>query len=305
MTPEIESYLAYMQDSDHSKNTINNNRYILARFADWFEQATRKPMTPAIVTPLDVRQYRRSEQDKRLAVGTVNRKLIALKSFFKWAMAEGLCKSNPTKSIKLIKRVKQSPKWLTRQETYAVLRAAEEAVQVADLKGNKPTAYVARRTMAAIALMLHAGLRISEVTNLGPVDVVIGDRSGKVIVWEGKGNKYREVPLNVDVREVLSGWLDVWQGKTWLFDNRQTGDKLHTYTLQFALKQIGAAARLTERLTPHRLRHTFGKNLVDAGVSLDRVAALMGHSSINTTMIYTMPSLADLESEVERIAWSD
>ena len=60
-------------------------------------------------------------------------------------------------------------------------------------------------------------------------------------------------------------------------------------------------ARL-EEVTPHTLRHTFGKNLVDAGVPLDRVASLLGHESVDTTRIYTTPSEQDLQREVEKVA---
>jgi len=58
-------------------------------------------------------------------------------------------------------------------------------------------------------------------------------------------------------------------------------------------------------VTPHTLRHSFGKNLVDTGVSLDRMAALPGHESLDTTAIYTTPSQADLAAAVEGVAWGD
>jgi integrase/recombinase XerC len=67
--------------------------------------------------------------------------------------------------------------------------------------------------------------------------------------------------------------------------------------LQRRLAEIGRLAGL--EVTPHTLRHTFAKNLVDAGVSLEKVAALLGHSSLNTTRIYTVPGHNDLEKAVE------
>ena len=60
-----------------------------------------------------------------------------------------------------------------------------------------------------------------------------------------------------------------------------------------------------EDVTPHSLRHTCAKNLVDRGVSLDRVARILGHESLDTTAIYTQPSQADLAREVEKIAWEE
>ena len=67
------------------------------------------------------------------------------------------------------------------------------------------------------------------------------------------------------------------------------------------IQRYAYAARL-EGVTPHTLRHTFGKNLVNAGVSLDRVAHLLGHESVDTTRIYTRPSAQDLQREVEKVA---
>ena len=90
-----------------------------------------------------------------------------------------------------------------------------------------------------------------------------------------------------------------------LFAGRR-GVPLKSRGVQRMVERLAIAARLDpEQVTPHTLRHTFGKNLVDAGVSLDRVAMLMGHSNLNTTAIYTTPSQTDLAAAVERIAWED
>lgn len=71
--------------------------------------------------------------------------------------------------------------------------------------------------------------------------------------------------------------------------------------VQYLVAKYAYQARLPE-ITPHQLRHTFGKNLVDAGVSLEQVAALLGHESLNTVMIYTRPSPGDLEKAVRKAA---
>ena len=70
----------------------------------------------------------------------------------------------------------------------------------------------------------------------------------------------------------------------------------------YYLVQSYAYAAHLEEVTPHTLRHTFGKNLVDASVSIDRVAQLLGHESVDTTRIYTTPSAQDLQNEVEKVA---
>jgi len=80
----------------------------------------------------------------------------------------------------------------------------------------------------------------------------------------------------------------------------QKGERLRPPGIYYLIKKYGYEARI-ENISPHTLRHTFGKNLVDAGVPLDRVATLLGHSSLNTTRIYTIPSQADLQDAVETI----
>ena len=81
----------------------------------------------------------------------------------------------------------------------------------------------------------------------------------------------------------------------------QRGNPLQPSGIYYLIKRYAYDARL-EDVTPHTLRHTFGKNLVDAGVPLDRVAQLLGHESVDTTRIYTTPSEQDLQREVEKVA---
>ncbi|MEW5935678.1 MAG: tyrosine-type recombinase/integrase, partial [Bacillota bacterium] len=122
-------------------------------------------------------------------------------------------------------------------------------------------------------------------------DVEIRERSGRVRVRHGKG-KYREVPLNVTIRKVLKEYLDSHhRGGEWLFLNRY-GERLGERSAERAVRKYARLAGL-DRVTVHTLRHIFCKMLVDAGESLDRVAALAGHASLNTTARYTKPSFTD------------
>jgi len=118
-------------------------------------------------------------------------------------------------------------------------------------------------------------------------------------VRQGKGDKYREVPLNATARRVLEKYASELEGG-WLFPGRH-GGHITTRAAEKALARFGRLAGVD--VTPHMLRHTFGKMLVDAGESLDRVATLMGHSNLNTTARYTKPSMQDLERAVEKLAW--
>src|SRR5690606_29429331 len=105
------------------------------------------------------------------------------------------------------------PRWLSRQETYALLREMQRTEQVAAARagGNlhHPAMIQARRDSAIIAVLLHAGLRVGELVTLLVDDVEIGDSKGQVRVRYGKGGKERKIPLKVDAREEVSAWVVV------------------------------------------------------------------------------------------------
>ena len=197
--------------------------------------------------------------------------------------------ANPTEGISKVEEVKPAPKWLDKLAQYALLRAVQE-------RGKS-------RDVALITLMLHTGLRVSEVANLKVADVKMSERKGTVTVRGGKGGKFRTVPLNADARKAVQTYLeerlDVENGQPLFLGQR--GKTLKSAGIYYLIQRYAYDARL-EEVTPHTLRHTFGKNLVDAGVSLDRVAQLLGHESVDTTRIYTTPSEQDLQREVEKVA---
>jgi integrase/recombinase XerC len=256
----------------------------LRRFFTWVEGTYGEP-DPAAVTPLDVADYKRHLQNKNRKPATVNNALDAIGSFFAWAREAGIVQADPTEGVKRLPEQKPVPKWLSRRELGALVRAVQK--------------YGSRRDQALVTLLLHTGLRVSEAVSLRVQDVVIRERSGHVVVRQGKGGKYREVPLNATARRIIGEYMAGLSGD-WLFPGKNGGPM----TRRAAEKALAKYARLAGvEATPHRLRHTFCKMLVDAGESLDRVAVLAGHENMNTTARYTRPGRADLEAAVEKIAW--
>lgn len=305
-----ETFGRWLENLDRSERTVRLYRTGLADFRTWFERVRGKDLEPALITPLDVRAYRRYLQDERqVKPATVNSYLAAVRAFCRWSTDAGLAAGDPSSGIKGIKIVEQSPKWLTRQEQYRVLNAAQERVQLAALKcgddASAPGVLRARRDRALVVLMLNTGLRLSEVVALKIKDVTIHPRSGSVAVTAGKGNKARVVPLNKDAREALAAWLEVRGGESndSLFTSQKGGTVLTARAVARRVEYIGMCANVN--IHPHMLRHSLAKNLVDEGVPLDRVGGLLGHSSLDTTRRYTMPSQADLQAAVERVAWRD
>ncbi|MEM0138529.1 MAG: tyrosine-type recombinase/integrase [Thermoplasmatales archaeon] len=250
---------------------------------------------PPAMSPLDLVEYRDYLQSSRagrrgrpLAPATVNKHLIGLRVFFGWLVATGQIRDNPVGEIRLVATAgPPQPKWLTRNEQAALVRAVTAG-------GNL-------RDMAIIGLMLHAGLRVAEVCAVDRADLDVSERKGVVRVRRGKGNKYREVPLNNTIRKILSDWLTK-NPEGPLFPSRRRRPMSVSAVEQMFAGYV-ARARPPLEATPHSLRHTFCRNLLDRGVPLDQVAALAGHSSLDVTKRYTAPSTADLRAAVDRIAW--
>jgi integrase/recombinase XerD len=279
----------FLVGEGRSKHTLIAYRRDLTLFDRWFTVSNGKPLTPDTITPIDVRQYRSyllTVQERKPA--TVNRRLASLSAFCSWARTAGLISANPVDGIAQVKETRPAPKWLEKNQQYALLRAVQE-------KGRA-------RDVALVTLMLHTGLRVSEVSALKMEDLELSDRKGSVTVRGGKGGKYRIVPLNADVRESLELYFKKREAAIpgdYLFIG-QRGSKLESPGIYYLIQSYAYNAHL-EDVTPHTLRHSFGKNLVDAGVSIDRVAQLLGHESVDTTRIYTTPSEQDLQRDVEKI----
>jgi site-specific recombinase XerD len=245
-------------------------------------------MTPQGITPIDLKEYKAHLlQVKGFKPASVNRKLASISAFCEWARRENLIEGNPADRIGNVQEVELAPRWLTRKEQYALLRAVQ--------KDGNP------RDEAVITLLLHTGLRVSEASSLRLSDIEISERKGQVTVRDGKGGKHRVVPLNADVRRALTAYLDMRSDAThdYLFVGKQKG-QLKPWGIQYVASKYAYQARL-DGVTPHTLRHTFAKILVDAGVSLDKVATLLGHKNLNTTRMYTKPSTADLAEAVEKL----
>lgn len=301
----FDEFRDYLLNHDRSDATVKGYLADLRDFGTWFEQTNGEELGPQVVTPTDVREYRQHliivHQNK---ANTVNRRLAALSAFMTWAKVTGQVDTDPTEFVRGISQVSGGPHYLDRKEQFALQRAIEKDLQIAHLR--YPKRWVSRqRDGSMVTFLLHTGLRLNEALGLRIGDLEISERKGMVIVRQGKGGKQRNVPLNGDARKAVQDWLAVrpkdGSDYVWIaVENDQEGS-LSGRSVQRVIHRIGQDAGLN-RLTPHVLRHTFGKNLVDSGVGLEKVAALLGHSSLNTTRIYIVPNQQDLEKAVEKIA---
>ena len=295
--PSLSTFEDWLTGQDRSVKTIHGYQADLKQFAAWFQQANGCPLQPEKLTPADIREYKNWLLDHHAKPATINRRMAAIRAYGNWAVDTGLIAANPALRIKLVSQVENAPQWLDKSQQYALVRTAEEAVMNAK---TEPAQRQARRDKAILLTLLHSGLRVGELIALTLVDVQLSSRKGKLIVRQGKGEKRREVPLNATAREALAEWLaERPDGSQQVFTGSR-GDGMTASGVHRRLVELGRIAKV--EVHAHTLRHSFSKNLIDAGVSLEKVASLLGHSSLNTTRIYTTPGERDLEAAVERLA---
>lgn len=285
----IDQFENYLHSHDRSNNTINSYRRDLRLFNKWFHLHNGEEALPPNITPIDVREYKEQLQTvDNQKPASINRKLASLSVFCKWAMEEELITSNPAENIREVKHSEPLIRWLDKKEQYALLRAVQKDGSTRDI--------------TIILLLLNTGLRVSELSHLRVSDIEISDRKGKLVVREGKGKRYREVSLNSDARQAIVTLFEknlANSEQQYLFSG-QKGERLKPWGIQDVLRRYSYLARI-DNVTPHSLRHTFGKNLADAGVPIDQIAVLMGHSNIETTRRYIKPSEKDLQEAVAKI----
>lgn len=285
MASHIEDFILHLESRDRSRHTISAYHLDLQQFEKWFAGVNGDEMEPAKVTPTDLREFKHFLiEDEQLRPATTNRKLASLRAFLKWAVGEGTIESVP-RMPQGVEQVQSAPKALDRREMNALIRAVER-------HGSK-------RDQAIVFLLLNTGVRVQECSSLNVEDIEMSERKGKLVVRSGKGQKYREVPLNVEARRSLRVYLDGRdeEPQAALLLSQQ-GRRLGSRGIQDVVGKYGRLAGLNG-LTPHMLRHTFCTNLLRGGVDIVTVAKLAGHSDISTTSIYTQPNGRDLEKAVE------
>jgi integrase/recombinase XerD len=288
---------ALRSEEDLSAVTIRNYLSDLRQFAAWWEgrsqegQEEASPFTPTAVATPTLTAYRAYLQHTpRLKPASVNRSLVSLKRYFAWLTETGQIKHDPAKVMKLVEQEVPPPRHLGDQKEQALVAAVTEWGSLRD------------RTI--IILMLHTGLRAREVCTLTRAQVKFGKRSGSIQVI-GKRNKYREIPLNATAREALEAY-DPFLRKHAddprpLFLSEKTHMRLTERGLGYLIKKYAQRAKVGN-VSPHDLRHRFGYRMAES-VPLHRLAQLMGHDSLDTTMIYIRATRSDLQKEVEKIAW--
>jgi integrase/recombinase XerD len=281
-----------LEQEDLAPASIRNYLSDVRHFIAWYEchtDAQAHIFTPQTITTPALTRYRTYLQtDQRQRPASVNRSLVSLKRYFGWAKQKQLISYDPSAPVKLVGQEEVAPRHLDDQEEQALMTTVTKEGILRD--------------RVLIVLLLHTGLRASEICHLRRDQVKLGKRSGSLEVI-GKRNKYREVPLNTTARKVLEEYLPALPSHTvFLFPSEKTKGALSERMLGYIVKKYAAGAKLAH-VSPHDLRHRFGYRMAES-VPLHRLAQIMGNDSLDTTKLYIQGTKKDLQQAVETIAWT-
>ncbi|MDP1807057.1 MAG: tyrosine-type recombinase/integrase [Acidimicrobiales bacterium] len=262
-------------------------------FLNWLAGSEHGPQ--ALVDPhvrdWAVRDYKRHVKTaKRWAPASVNQALAAIDNFYR-SLAAG------------------RPEVLREELAQVAPRSLEEADQRRFLRIVEASPSPRDRAMATV--FFYAGLRLSELAALDMTDVEMSARRGRLKVRTGKGDAYREVPLNSASRKALDDWFEArtdqlaaladagGEGTTSALWLSRSGTRMTSRAVDLVVRRLATEAKL--ELSAHVLRHTFVTNLIRSGADVVLVAEIAGHRRLDTTRRYSLPSQADKDAAVEAV----
>lgn len=291
----IQQFIEYLEiEKNCSPKTVENYNHYLRRFAKWTNIDD-----PSRIDLDLVRQYKlwlnrlTDEKGAPFKKATQNYHIIALRSFLKYLAKNDIPTLAPEK-VELARQEERKVDFLEREALARLLEAPEPS----NLRG--------KRDRALLKTLFSAGLRISELCALNRDSIDI--RRGEFSI-RGKGGKVRIVFLSDGARGALKEYLDARTDVEEALFVRLPREKeseekkavtktagikriilysrLTPRSIQRLIRKYAAKAGITKRVTPHMLRHSFATNLLRHGADLRSVQAMLGHSSITTTQIYT------------------
>jgi integrase/recombinase XerC len=294
MRSAIAQFLKYLASERNASDlTIKAYREDLFGLVDWLEATRGDVPRPDALSPQDLRAFQAALQQADYARTTIARKLASLRSFYRFAMRQGIATGNPAKPLRNPRRQRKLPHVLSNDEVGQLLLAppADETMGLRD--------------RAILETIYSAGLRVSELVALRDGDL---DAHEQIIRVRGKGRKERISPLGSYALKAINQYARrrIRDPKTEglgrdapVFVNR-FGRVLTTRSIGRMLEKYIAVVGLDSRTSPHTLRHSFATHLLDRGADIRSVQELLGHKSLATTQIYTHVSAANLRQVYEK-----
>jgi integrase/recombinase XerC len=297
--PVVVRFLSYIQlEKRYSAHTYAAYRQDLHQFFQFLEKQYEQLELPAI-GHLHIRTWLAALIQEKQQPRTVTRKISALKSFFKYAVRQGLIPQTPMIKVVAPKISRRLPGFIDEkgmralEDNHSMRRGAEDTPIFSDnLEGHTHR--------LVFELLYHTGIRLSELINLEERNVDSGNLTIKVL---GKGNKERIIPISRELLQQLKEYMARKRRELEhpapqvLLAHPKSGKKLYPKYVYNLVRDYLTRHQLTTitRKSPHVLRHTFATHLTNNGADINAVKELLGHSSLAATQVYTHNTIEKLK----------
>ena len=283
----IDKFLNYLQyERNRSELTVKSYGEDLRAFESYFKNLDNHAISWESVDSDIIRDWMESMMDKGNSVTSINRRLSALRSLYRFALSRNLVERDPAHGVVGPKKSKPLPQYLRESEMDKLLD---------DIPWNTHI-YKDVRARTILLLLYETGLRRSELVGLDDADVDFATSQLKVT---GKRNKQRIVPFGAELAEALTQYKAIRDGQQtkrcgalFLNDKGERMTGMQVYSIVH--KYLTAVTSLKKR-SPHVLRHTFATAMLNNGAGLESIKNLLGHESVSTTEIYAHTTFEQLK----------
>ncbi|WP_158824929.1 tyrosine-type recombinase/integrase [Mucilaginibacter lacusdianchii] len=285
----LEQFIQYIRyEKRYSPHTVAAYESDLTQFYTFLNHPEAEINHPSEVTHHHIRNWMVSLMDQQLTSRSVNRKVATLRKYFKFLLQEGIIASTPTAKIQTPKISKQLPAVVEEEKLSKLLDS--ETVFTSDFRGQ--------RDKLIVELLFGTGIRLAELLGITESDIDVYEGTVKVL---GKRNKQRIIPLNKELKLVLSDYLtlkknEIFANKSLKLIVTNTGADAYAKMVYLIVQKYLNYISTQNKKSPHVLRHTFATSLLNKGADLNAIKDLLGHASLSATQVYTHNSVERLKS---------
>tara|TARA_Y100001934_G_scaffold69664_1_gene86478 strand:+ start:578 stop:1465 length:888 start_codon:yes stop_codon:yes gene_type:complete len=273
----FQNYLTILRvERNFSAHTIDAYKRDIKQYLEHLDSNGIKSLDD--ISSEHIRDYVRKLNNTGLAAKSIARIISSIRSYHNFLSCEKIIKDNPALNLDSPKIPKKLPEVLSEKEISNIVKAIDDSYQFA------------KRDKAIIEMLYSCGIRVTELCDLETTNLFIEDDLIRVM---GKGSKERLLPLGGRAKRFLNDYLNKTRDKlikktssSSVFVSRN-GKPLTRAMINNILKKWCLASGITKSVSPHTLRHSFATHLLEGGADLRFVQALLGHSDISTTQIYT------------------
>ena len=287
---KIERFLDYLKlERNYSRLTVLKYESCLRLFEEYFKNLNMELEWESVDADV-IRDWMESMMDSGLTAATVNGRLSAVRSFYRFALKKGLVENDPAHTITGPKKEKPLPKFIREKDMDRLLQP--------EMWGDTYKDICAR---TIILLFYETGMRVGELVMLDDEMVDLDNRQLKVT---GKRNKQRIIPFGAELEQALRDFVRLRDEQVERTEKgffvTEKGQRVTYEQVRRMVKNHLGRVTTQQKRTPHVLRHTFATTMLNHEAGLESVKQLLGHESLATTEIYTHTTFEQLKKVYEK-----